>query len=488
MLVRCMAPSLAFALPPDEDFQARCSAAGVVLCEGFDDARSFGAAIYPASGLYPAGDGQIHGAQDTAVKASGPGSLRLSATVAAANTAGQWVQDLGATFGEDSTLFVQYRYRISPSMLSGTGGGRKLSILHYAFNSCADLEITTQNTYYRGFPQMYSNCGSIIAERSAGGTLYLQQGEEPFPSGAGWNCPYGNLSATRCSYFHPDTWMTIYLRVDLGRWGQPNSALQAWVAYEGEPLKQFINVPGYTIYNSPPVYPGIDHLTLTPYDTGATSAPNGEVWYDELIVSAEPIAAPGAFPASDGGVRDVEVTVDADAEARPDAPALQDAGVRGDAEEHSDSNGSSDANSITDADGITDAENAADAQPSSDARVADASAVRDGSGVSAGPDAGLGSSGGGPDCSAGCPITGTGCACSAGPHSGRGGTWALAVAAGVEWWRRRGRRTRVAVRRDSASRYAPGPTAHGSMMPTALAIEGGDNAVEYLELQDSCVQ
>jgi hypothetical protein len=274
------------------DFQARCAAAGVVLCEGFDDPSRFGAAVYPGTGLYPAGDNNIHGEQDTSVKASGAGSLKLNGVVAAANTAGQWVQALPTTFGQNTTFYVQYRYRISKEMLSGTGGGRKLSIFHYAFNSCADLEITTQNTYFRGMPQMYTDCGAQVAERTSGSTIYLQQGSDPFPSGDGWNCPYGGISATKCLLFQADTWMTLYYKVDIGTWGSANSRIQAWVAYDGQPLKQFINMPNYHINNSAPVFPGIDHVTLTPYDTGATTAPGGAVWYDDLIVSTQPIAPP----------------------------------------------------------------------------------------------------------------------------------------------------------------------------------------------------
>lgn len=274
------------------DFQARCSAAGVVLCEGFDDAAKFTPPAYPGSGLYPAGDGKIHGSRDTAIKTSGAGSLKLSGMASGANTAGQWVQDIGTTFGQNSMLYVQYRYRISPEMLSGNGGGRKLSIFHYAFNSCADLEITTQNTYYRGFPQMYTDCGAQSAERTLGSAIYLQQGADPFPTGPGWNCLYGSTSAATCALFQANTWMTLYYRITIGTWGQANSKIEAFVGLPGQPLKQFINMPNYRINNAAPVFPGIDHITLTPYDTGATTARNGSVWYDELIVSTQSIAPP----------------------------------------------------------------------------------------------------------------------------------------------------------------------------------------------------
>lgn len=266
------------------------------MCEGFDDPARFAPAVYPASGLYPASNNQFYGAQDTSVRTSGAGSLRFNAGAVAANTSGQWVQDIGATFAENSTLYVQYRYRTTQGMLQGTGNGRKLAVFHYGFQSCADLEIATQNTYWRGFPQMYTDCGSQNGERTVGNTIYVQQGADPFPNGAGWNCAYGNYSAATCSMFRADTWMTLSYRVDIGTWGQPNSRIQAWVGYEGEALRQFTNLPNYRINNAPPVSPGFDHITLTTYDTNATTTASGSVWYDELIVSRQPIAAPGATP------------------------------------------------------------------------------------------------------------------------------------------------------------------------------------------------
>jgi hypothetical protein len=264
----------------------------VVLCEGWDDPAKLVPAVYPASGLYPAGDGQFYGAQDTSIKTSGAGSLRLTSRVAQPNSAGQWVTYMGGTFGQNTTFYVQFRYRLTQEMLGGTGGGRKVAVFHYAFHGCADLELATQNVYYRGYPQMYSDCGAQNMERMSGSELYIQQGADPFPTGDGWNCPYSNQTASRCSFFQANTWMTFYYRIDVGTWGQANSRIQAWVGNDGQPLKQFINYPNYRINNFGPTYPGFDHISLMSYDTGATTLRNGSVWYDELIVSTQPIAAP----------------------------------------------------------------------------------------------------------------------------------------------------------------------------------------------------
>src|SRR5882672_4430641 len=47
-----------------QDFNARCHAAGVVVCQGFDSPLVNIAARWPAAGLYPGGDNMIHGKFD----------------------------------------------------------------------------------------------------------------------------------------------------------------------------------------------------------------------------------------------------------------------------------------------------------------------------------------------------------------------------------------------------------------------------------------
>jgi len=60
-----------------QDFNARCHAPGVVVCQGFDSPLINIAARWPAPGLYPGGDNSIHGKFDRSEKASGEGSLRF---------------------------------------------------------------------------------------------------------------------------------------------------------------------------------------------------------------------------------------------------------------------------------------------------------------------------------------------------------------------------------------------------------------------------
>jgi hypothetical protein len=274
------------------DFTSRCQAAGVIVCKGFDSTSEVKAGTWPGEGLYPAADGQLHGSLDTIIKASGGGSLRFEIpSGSGANSAGHWKQPWGQNFGEGKTFYVQFRQRFSPEMMSASFGGQgwKQVIFHNQQATCAEVELTTNNQFYRDFPQMYTQCGSGEGASLAtqnGGQLLLEQGD--------YNCDYNNQNPTDCAYYKSNDWMTFYYEVKIGTWGQTNSSIKAWVGYEGQPLKQFINQTAFRLDQDGP---GIEYnfLTLLPYDTGkdGRAHPTAYTWYDEVIVSTLPIASPG---------------------------------------------------------------------------------------------------------------------------------------------------------------------------------------------------
>jgi hypothetical protein len=285
----------------DTDFQVRCSAPGILVCKGFDNASDFAIAIWPNSGLYPSNNqtGPVEGFQDTAVKASGNSSLRFEIHgLTGQDPTGFWRQAFGQSFGQNSTFYVQYRVRFSPEMTntdwwSLVGAQYKISIIHNSQSTCADTELTTFDRYSDDLPMMYTDCGSRTIVTNNGIPPYLmQQGD--------YNCPYGSISSTNCFIYQPNQWYTFYYKVSIGTWGQANSSIQAWVAPEGQPYKQWINMTSFTLYNAGPG-PDYSHITLTNHMTGKNSSvnhPTAYTWYDELIVSTQPIAAPGGSSSS----------------------------------------------------------------------------------------------------------------------------------------------------------------------------------------------
>lgn len=307
---------IAFAVPEAraDDFAARCAGAGVVKCVGFDNTTTD---IVQGRNLYPDGNGVYRGRLDTATKASGGGSLRFDLPPpphAGQNIAGGWLPQsndgLGRLFGQNSTFYVQFRQRFSPEMLSNTWNGFwKTVIFHYNQRSCGSLELATQRHYGNPMVTMYTDCGGRNFFTTLDGSrltstppLLLQQGD--------YRCEYGKINSNDCFFIPTDEWLTFYYKVTIGTWDQPNSMVEAWVAREGSSqYRQFIRIPNLSLScnassctTSPGRDEGFNNLTFTPYMTGLPTSSGragvtSSVWYDELIVSTQPIPAPMSGPA-----------------------------------------------------------------------------------------------------------------------------------------------------------------------------------------------
>jgi hypothetical protein len=297
-----------------QDFQTRCAQPGVVVCQGFDDPAVFTPAKWPASGLYPANDNVTYGGTlDPTITASGAGSLKFTIpSLGSSLPAGYWRQlfqpnltagpGTATMFGQNSTFYMQFRQRFSPEYLTNkwpvAGGGTTYFKQMIASNdtaTCALLDLVTVNDNNKGYPLMYSQCGQDILEVAlAGGDYLKEQGDTPT---TGYNCHYvtANNGPDSCFMYPSNTWVTFYYKVSIGTWGQPNSTIQAWVSVGGGPYKEWVNIPNHSLAEDTP---GLDYnlITLLPYWTGRDSTvsagPISYTWYDELIVSSQPIAAP----------------------------------------------------------------------------------------------------------------------------------------------------------------------------------------------------
>lgn len=274
------------------DFDKRCHASGVLVCEGFDSADKFRAAKWPASGLYAAADGQLRGTLDTNVKTSGQGSLRFEIPPhSPANAAGYWRQAIGKEFGSGTTYYLQFRQRFSKEMLKNPFGDTtwKQALFHNGSATCSEIEIATVQYYHDGFPMMYTDCGARMIATNGGQPPYLlEQGD--------YNCWYGQYNAKSCFMYPADQWITFYYQVSVGHWGKPDSVINAWVALDGQGYRQWIKIKDFVLRND---HPGQDYdtVTLLTYMTGKSMTinhPTAYTWYDELIVSSEPIAPPVA--------------------------------------------------------------------------------------------------------------------------------------------------------------------------------------------------
>ena len=328
------------AADPESDFAARCAAPGVIWCIGFDDqaeVNRVGQVRYPATSgadsiaanpqAYPdniAPNGHRYPAVDASQAASGEGSLRLTANpVASANQSGGWylgsagISSWPKEFRSGETVYIQWRQRYDFAYTngvnwSGTGGdGVKQIIIWRDEGSCSDLQVVVVDSASRGYPQAYTNCGgrplyqcpagSGSSNCSSYNTDYgPKSGHVQFlyqygPNSTDFHCMRNFETAEGCGYWrnHHDRWWTYYLEIKIGDPGSGNSAIKGWLSRgNGEPMRQFIDFQNYPwSFRSGRT---IENLLFTLYKTGKNNGNHSEAtsWYDELIVSSQPIATP----------------------------------------------------------------------------------------------------------------------------------------------------------------------------------------------------
>lgn len=297
----------------DADFQRRCASPGVLRCIGFDSPSDLVVGTTSDS-LWLIPGANIHRASiDTSTKASGGGSLRfdIPENVGTANMAGKWVQSLGDQFGSrnlarfagKSKVYIQVRQRFTDAFTHEYNLG-KMHFKQFAINNtdkCGDEVIVTENSQGHGIPKLYSDCGSehyIVKDAGTNATVY-QQGDY-------W-CIYADATKgnySRCAPYRANQWITFYYEIEFGDEDVNNTWVRAYIQYEGQSMKQFIDfrTARFNFDRDNGERQSLQNISLLPYITGKTSEMPNEAattWYDEVIVSREPIPAPdGEVPAT----------------------------------------------------------------------------------------------------------------------------------------------------------------------------------------------
>ncbi len=282
-----LSQSCSFIPAPSVDgpsFEQRCALDGVVKCVGFDDARSVDPFIDP-----PWGQTENRAEVDFSEQASGSGSLRFFVSpYTGADTSGSFhlnfAEDFSVQFAEGDEFFVQWRQRFSPEFLENTydeGGGWKQVIIGQGDRpgkiaySCTSIEIVVQNTYQRGYPQMYHSCGAKDGHYE----------------------PFERVSPIR---YRPDEWMTFQVHIKIGTWYKNDgnykrdSTVELWVAGEGYQSQRAISNKYYDLASEDPTG-GYGKIWLLPYHTGKSEKQNHPVaytWYDDLIISTRRLPDP----------------------------------------------------------------------------------------------------------------------------------------------------------------------------------------------------
>lgn len=301
----------------DSDFADRRSAPGVVFWNAFDNAGDIAGLIDTAT------DGTTQGTIDSTAGnfCSGTGSLRfkLRAGIADKNIGGAFEAPIGHSFTSGDTIYIQFREKITPEYKTNNLGYWHSSIKHF---NCHGVSSTCQGAEYTmttqpitpgtdHFINLYTNCGdgfntdpvtNVLCSSCPNGGPMIQQGTD---STHGYNCDYTNQTAGAgdgpgCFFPPSNEWVTYYVKIVLGTYNGNSSTIDAYVARSDGPYKQFQRAAGIEWAGGDTTFAQIRMETYMTEIAGPAPV-DAYVWYDELIISTLPIAAPNSGSSSGGG-------------------------------------------------------------------------------------------------------------------------------------------------------------------------------------------
>jgi hypothetical protein len=318
-------------------FTQKCAQSGVINCFSFDSSSSLfytwptgtqcdavfagqtnntfgGDRAGPGNTAATVQNGQcVYPVIDTTTSHSGGGSLEFTIpSNSSANSSGFFTEPFkrnsdgtfpyigpGSPLG--SVFYFQFYQKLDSNFvntdylcLGGECGGWK-QIIWYGNppngSSAGTLETTMNNGWQRGVPQMYG-----------------QQGTDDYGVEDAINCTYANATSqggsgsgfsSRPNYFAPlnptcrhyvaDQWIEFTGRVEIiGASDAPSSHVQLWV--NGQPA---VDYPSAKVQWGTDGGAGFGQFQITPYHTNKDSSqatPVGHTWYDDLIISTQPIA------------------------------------------------------------------------------------------------------------------------------------------------------------------------------------------------------
>lgn len=305
------------------DWNRRSTAAGVVTARGWDNASDFTTQGGNTNGIHVSVSNGSVMTRDLTTYASGGSSMKcVIPAQTGADACGAWWEFLTHTFVNGETMYVQFRQKFDANALNQhpkAGDGSTTYFKQAIFantqvsggspSTCGNPELTTINDNDRGYPLMYTNCGSarnpdpLVEVSLSGGTDFLkEQGDNSADLGAaantGFNCHFqtGNNNAKSCANYPAGVWVTYYYKVQIGAFGSANSTIQAWRALPGQPYQQWAKVSGFLLNIDSGTVNGYNFVDLLNYYTNRNGSlafgQTGATWYDELIVSTQPIAPP----------------------------------------------------------------------------------------------------------------------------------------------------------------------------------------------------
>ncbi len=328
------------------DWQKRSTGPGVVLALGFDTQSEWLDHIWEDTNCDPAyAPGCKPNAWDQSQKASGAGSVRFDIkSKSHANIAGSMAvnfsSNLQTQFGENDEFWVQWRQRFDDVFINhpyaatgydGTTNWKQIIIGEgdrynsngsvLTANSCTQLELVMQRRFNDSvrYPGMYMTCGEYLPFSTDLGYdyNYTWQNERKRSDGRS-SCTiyegrtYSDVSG--CTRYVANEWMTFMVHVKLGpygsaysklhdttRTGYTQSTVEFYAARQGGALELAHREDNLVIPNSTrdAKYGKVWLLPFMTNKDESEAHADASTWYDELIVSRQPIPAPAG--ASSGG-------------------------------------------------------------------------------------------------------------------------------------------------------------------------------------------
>lgn len=334
----CAASAASAAVDPDADWQARKSAAGVFYTQSFEFANKDELLNTGAGNTNKPPANEID--LDTTTKLSGSKALKIITYSGSGGNGGSWSDWYDGESGQTRyhTFYFQFSVFLPKATLAyrSQGGDGQLKLAN--LEQYGASQIVVGNKKFLGFPSLLLNgTGTLeknIAENSVPnvGSEYIYQpavdtgGSTPSNACEFWqrygpargitaNDDYGatnpeprldrrNLTygwPNRCALqsgvpFNIDGWTTVEVYVDFNTANPAQSTIKAWAAPYGQAPRLFVNEVGTAgLKANSDVY---HRFELLNYDTPRESEANRPTMYtyfDDVIISAQPVKFPGGF-------------------------------------------------------------------------------------------------------------------------------------------------------------------------------------------------
>ena len=312
------------------DWAHRSTAAGVVSTQTFDSASLYvavnhGPGCYPSTATNPVSTHPLC-EQDTSVFRSGTASMRFVAPAKSEDRPnGFYAQYFGVDFQQNTDIYITVAQRMNAGYLlamPAVGGGTTYLKNHIftnsnintggaTFNSCGQPSMVVVNANNNGYPVQYLDCGTPTLDMGCPNSTTCDEYDQNFINGTttgaqGFTCVHGTPQPSPNCFDYPvNTWVAWYYHIHIGTWGVANSLFESFVSTPTSPSwRQWLYRPNQVFANdgggTPLPFNTAQLLSYWTNRDGTVCAPgcvDGTQWYDEWIVSTQPIMYPQAPPA-----------------------------------------------------------------------------------------------------------------------------------------------------------------------------------------------